>query len=76
MKRLINVIQFWVLYIEILNIICRLILLLRYVKTLVRSHLEYANCVWSPYRQMDIEKNRKGADESDQNGSMVEKILF
>jgi len=24
--------------------------------TLVRSHLEYANCVWSPYRQMDIEK--------------------
>jgi len=25
-------------------------------KTLVRFHLEYANCVWSPYRQMDIEK--------------------
>jgi len=25
-------------------------------KTLVRSHLEYANCVWSPYRQMNIEK--------------------
>ena len=25
-------------------------------KTLVRSHLEYANCVWSPYRQIDIEK--------------------
>jgi len=25
-------------------------------KTLVRSHLEYANCIWSPYRQMDIEK--------------------
>ena len=25
-------------------------------KTLVRSHLEYANCVWSPYRQMDIDK--------------------
>jgi len=24
-------------------------------KTLVRSHLENANCVWSPYRQMDIE---------------------
>jgi hypothetical protein len=24
-------------------------------KTLVRSHLEYANCVWSPRRQMDIE---------------------
>jgi len=23
-------------------------------KTLVRSHLEYANYVWSPYRQMDI----------------------
>ena len=27
-------------------------------KTSVRSHLEYANCVWSPYRQMDI-TNRK-----------------
>jgi len=25
-------------------------------ETLVRSHLEYANCVWSPYRQIDIEK--------------------
>ena len=25
-------------------------------KTLVRSHLGYANCVWSPYRQMEIEK--------------------
>jgi len=24
--------------------------------TLVRTHLENANCVWSPYRQMDIEK--------------------
>ena len=28
-------------------------------KTLVRSHLEYANCVWSPYRQMDIDKTEK-----------------
>jgi len=28
-------------------------------KTLVRSHLEYDNCVWSPYRQMDIEKIEK-----------------
>ena len=28
-------------------------------KTLVRSHLEYANCVRSPYRQMDIEKLEK-----------------
>jgi len=25
-------------------------------KTLVRSHLEYANCVWSPLRQVDVEK--------------------
>jgi len=25
-------------------------------KTLIRSHLEYTNCVWSPCRQMDIEK--------------------
>jgi len=24
-------------------------------KTLLRSHLEYAKCVWSPYRQVDIE---------------------
>ena len=44
-------------------------------KTLVRSHLEYDNCVWSPYRQMDIEKNRKSTDESDQNGSTIEDIL-
>ena len=28
-------------------------------KTLVRSHLEYANCLWYPYRQMDIEKIEK-----------------
>ena len=28
-------------------------------KTLVRSHLEYANSVWSPYRQMDIKKIEK-----------------
>jgi hypothetical protein len=28
-------------------------------KTLVRSHIEYANCVWSPYRQMDIKKLEK-----------------
>jgi len=25
-------------------------------KTLVRLYLEYANCAWSPFRQMDIEK--------------------
>jgi len=25
-------------------------------KTLVRSHLEYANCVWSPFRQIDVKK--------------------
>lgn len=25
-------------------------------KAMVRSHLEYANCVWSPFRQQDIEK--------------------
>ena len=45
-------------------------------KTFVRSHLEYANCVWVPYRQMDIEKNRKSTDESDQNGSTIEEILM
>ena len=28
-------------------------------KALVRSHLKYANCVWSPCRQMDIEKIEK-----------------
>ena len=28
-------------------------------KTLVRPHLEYANCVWSPFRQMDIDKLEK-----------------
>ena len=28
-------------------------------KSLVRSHLEYANCVWSPFRQMDVEKIEK-----------------
>ena len=28
-------------------------------KTFVRSHLEYADCVWSPYRRMDIEKIEK-----------------
>jgi len=44
-------------------------------KTLVRYHLEYANCVWSPYRQMDIEK-RESADESDQNGSPIKELLL
>jgi len=28
-------------------------------KTLVRSHLQYANCVFSPFRQMDVEKVEK-----------------
>ena len=28
-------------------------------KTLVRPHLEYANCVWSPFRQMDVDKLEK-----------------
>ena len=28
-------------------------------KSLVRPHLEYAVCVWSPYRRMDIEKLEK-----------------
>ena len=30
-----------------------------HVTTLVRSHLEYANCIWNPYRQhliKDLEK--------------------
>jgi len=27
--------------------------------TLVRSHQEYANCIWSPIRQTDIEKMEK-----------------
>jgi len=26
---------------------------------LVRSHLEYTNCMWSPFRQMDVEKVEK-----------------
>jgi hypothetical protein len=57
MKRLINIIQYWVLFIEILNMSSDILVVL--YKTLVRSHLEYANCVWSPYRQMDIEKIEK-----------------
>jgi len=28
-------------------------------KTIVRSHLKYANCIWSPSRQTDIEKIEK-----------------
>jgi len=28
-------------------------------KTSVRSHMEYANCLWSPFRQMDVEKVEK-----------------
>jgi len=28
-------------------------------KFLVRSHLEYAVCVWNPHHQALIEKNRK-----------------
>ena len=43
-------------------------------KALVRFHPEYATCVWSSYRQMDIEKNRK--DVSDQNGSIVQKTFL
>jgi len=28
----------------------------RFYTTLVRSHLEFGNCVWSPFRQMDVEE--------------------
>jgi len=28
-------------------------------KNLVRSHLDYCNCVWSPYRKADIETLKK-----------------
>jgi len=28
-------------------------------KTLVRSHLEYANCIWSRFRQIDLKKIEK-----------------
>ena len=28
-------------------------------KSMVRSHLEYANCIWSPFRIMDIENLEK-----------------
>ena len=28
-------------------------------KTLVRPHLEYANCVWSPFLQMDTTRLEK-----------------
>ena len=43
-------------------------------KTLVRCHLEYANCVWSPYRQMDIKKLEKVQMRAagNQNGSTAE----
>jgi len=33
--------------------------LVMFYKKLVRSHLEYANCVWSPFREMDVEKVEK-----------------
>ena len=33
-------------------------------KSMVRSHLEYANCIWSPYAVHDKKKIRKSSNES------------
>jgi len=49
-----NIFLLRVWYIEILNI-CHLILFSCCIRHYHLSHLAYANCVWSPYKQMDIE---------------------
>jgi len=42
-----------------------------FCKTLVRLHLEYANCVWSPFRQMDDEKVETVQMRANENGKAV-----
>ena len=45
-------------------------------KTPVRSLQEYANCVWSPYRQMDIENIEKVQIKATKMVQQQEKILI
>jgi len=45
-------------------------------KTLVRSHLEYANCVWSPCRQMDIDKIVRVQMRAAKMVQQLKKLLF
>jgi len=58
MKRLIKLTQYYSIIHRHFRYITSDSLVLLY-KSLVRSVLEYGNCVWSPYRQLDIEKLEK-----------------
>ena len=44
-------------------------------KTLVRSHQENANCVWSSYRQMDIKKIEKVQMRATKMVQQLKKLL-
>jgi len=45
-------------------------------KALVRTHVEYANSIWSPYKKVDIEAIEKSSKESNKISNITQKVTI